>query len=149
MEAQINFIQANKYGLNLGNEIKSWLAEVIRKHNYNYSEINYTFCSDAELVAINRKYLQHDYYTDIITFDNTIHDMISADIMISVDRVKDNASQHGLDNRKELMRVMIHGILHCMGFKDNNEDSKSIMRKKEDEALEMFHVEPNRIKDNV
>jgi rRNA maturation RNase YbeY len=125
------------------------LAEVIRKHNYNYSEINYTFCSDAELVAINRKYLQHDYYTDIITFDNTIHDMISADIMISVDRVKDNASQHGLDNRKELMRVMIHGILHCMGFKDNNEDSKSIMRKKEDEALEMFHVEPNRIKDNV
>lgn len=149
MEAQINFIHAKKDDLKLGDEIKSWLSEVIQEHGYNYSEINYTFCSDDELLEINKEYLQHDYYTDIITFDNTICDMISADIMISVDRVKDNADQHGVDCRHELLRVMVHGVLHCMGYQDNTEELKNDMRSKEDEALEMFHVEQIRINDNV
>jgi rRNA maturation RNase YbeY len=75
--------------------------------------------------------------------------MISADIMISVDRVKDNAQHENKKFENELLRVMSHGILHCLGYKDHNEESKQEMRRKEDEALEMFHVEQNRIEDNV
>lgn len=149
MKAQINFYNTKLFDLNLGTEVKLWLSHLIQKHKYNYSEINYTFFTDDELLGINKKYLQHDFYTDIITFDNTIHDMISADIMISVDRVKDNAHQQDVDFKNELLRVMVHGVLHCMGYKDNDEESKLIMRSKEDEALNMFHVEQHRIKDNV
>lgn len=149
MKAQINFYNANQFDLNLGTEVKLWLSFVIQQHKYNYSEINYTFFTDDELLGINKKYLQHDFYTDIITFDNTIHDMISADIMISVERVKDNAHQHDVDFKNELLRVMVHGVLHCLGYKDNDDTSKLIMRSKEDEALNMFHVEQHRIKDNV
>jgi len=145
MKAQINFYKAKQFDLCLSAGIKEWLSQVIQTHKYNYTEINYTFCSDDELLDINKSFLDHDFYTDIITFDNSIHDMISADIMISVDRVKDNALQHNVEFNKELHRVMVHGLLHCMGYNDNNEETSLIMRKKEDEALNMFHVEHNRI----
>lgn len=149
MTAQINIYNTEKFQLNLGDEITIWLGKVIQNHHYNYSEINYTFLTDEELLEINKTYLNHDFYTDIITFDNTIKEMISADIMISVDRVKDNAIHQNEKFEHELMRVMAHGILHCLGFKDHNEESKYEMRRKEDEVLKMFHVEQNRIKDNV
>jgi rRNA maturation RNase YbeY len=149
MKAQINFNNSSKFNLNLNSDIKDWLGQVIQKHDYNYSEINYNFFTDDELLDINKIYLGHDFYTDIITFDNTIQDMISADIMISIDRVIDNAHKQQVDFKNELLRVMIHGVLHCMGYADNNEEAQAIMRRKENEALNMFHVEQNRTKTNV
>jgi len=149
MKAEINFNNSSKFNLNLDSDIKDWLGQVIQKHDYNYSEINYNFFTDDELLDINKKYLEHDFYTDIITFDNTIQDMISADIMISIDRVIDNAQKQQVDFKNELLRVMVHGVLHCMGYKDNTEDAQTIMRGKENEALNMFHVEQNRTQTNV
>lgn len=149
MKAQINFYNPNDYDIKLGKDIKSWLSQVIKEHNFKYSEINYTFVSDDELLEINRTYLNHDFYTDIITFDNTINETISADIMISLDRVKDNAKHQQVAFEDELYRVMAHGVLHCMGFTDNDENAKQEMRRKEDEAIKMFHVEQNRKLNNV
>jgi rRNA maturation RNase YbeY len=147
MKPQINFYNLDKFDLNLGDEIKNWLSAVIMKNGFNYSEINYTFFTDEELLQINRDYLNHDFYTDIITFDNTIKETISSDIMISIDRVKENARDLNVDVETELLRVMAHGILHCMGYDDKTTETKALMRKKEDEVLNMFHVE-QKIKEN-
>ena len=144
MKAQINFNHLEKFDLNLGSEVKDWLSKYIYDQGYVFTEINYNFYTDEELLEINQKHLDHDFYTDIITFDNTIQNAISADIAISLERVKDNSQKNNLDFRKELYRVMIHGILHCMGYNDKNESQKQVMRSEEDKALEMFHVEQNK-----
>ncbi len=141
MKAQINFNHLEKFELTLGIEIKNWLSDFIYRNDFVYTEINYNFYSDDELLEINKSHLGHNYYTDIITFDNTIQNAISADIAISIDRVKDNAIQNKTNFKTELKRVMIHGILHCMGFNDKNERQKQLMRSEEDKALNMFHVE--------
>ncbi|MBS3738279.1 rRNA maturation RNase YbeY [Mesohalobacter halotolerans] len=144
MKAQINFNHLEKFDLNLESEVKNWLSKYIYDQSYVFTEINYNFYTDEELLEINQKHLDHDFYTDIITFDNTIQNAISADIAISLERVKDNAQKNNLDFKKELYRVMIHGILHCMGYNDKNESQKQVMRSEEDKALEMFHVEQNK-----
>lgn len=99
-------------------------------------QANFIFCSDAYLIQINREYLSHDTLTDIITFDNSDSPgLIETDIFISVERVKENASLLNIRHEKELHRVMIHGILHLLGFKDKTPQEKEIMRDKENEAL--------------
>ena len=143
MKAQINFNHLDKFNLSLGSEVKDWISKFIYAKGYVYTEINYNFYTDEELLEINQKHLDHDFYTDIITFDNTIQNAISADIAISFDRVKDNAQKDNLDFKNELYRVMTHGILHCMGYNDKDENQKQVMRSEEDKALEMFHVEQN------
>ena len=100
-------------------------------------------------MEINKSYLDHDTYTDIITFDNTIHKIISADIFLSYDRIKDNAKQNNIIFDSELRRVLIHGILHCIGFNDDTKEAKAIMRQVEDKALNMFHVEHKITESNV
>jgi probable rRNA maturation factor len=120
--------------------LKSWIKEVISFHHKKQGSINYIFCSDEYLLGMNRQYLQHDEYTDIITFDYTEDKIVSGDIFISIERVHDNAQERGIEFLRELYRVMIHGVLHLTGLKDKTELESSAMRKAEDQALEMFPV---------
>jgi len=111
-----------------------WLSDVCKKHNRNLGEINLIFCSDEYLLQINKEHLDHDYYTDIITFDY-YEENISGDLFISVDRVKENAKDLKIEFTQELHRVVVHGTLHLLAFGDKTKDEEVLMRKLEDEAL--------------
>jgi len=115
-----------------------WLKQVIDKFKRKTGSINYIFCSDEYLKNINIEYLQHDYYTDIITFNYNEGNKINSDIYISVDRVKENAIEFGVDFGTELRRVIVHGILHLVGNNDESEIQKKQMRALEDECLVLF-----------
>lgn len=115
--------------------VANWIKQVISHHHKKTGAITYIFCSDDEILRINKEYLKHDYYTDIITFDYTKEDIISGDLFISLDTVKSNAEKFKVSNQEELYRVMIHGILHLCGFKDKTLQDEILMREKEDEAL--------------
>ena len=121
--------------------VKSWLKQIIESRNKSVGEISIVMCSDKLLLETNQKYLNHDYYTDIITFDYTEEDRISGDLMISYERVKENAKKEKVTVQDELRRVMAHGVLHLLGFKDKSEREAAEMRAQEDAALDLFHVE--------
>ncbi|MDE0917365.1 MAG: rRNA maturation RNase YbeY [Flavobacteriales bacterium] len=121
--------------------VKSWLKQIIESRNKSVGEISIVMCSDKLLLETNQKYLNHDYYTDIITFDYTEKDQISGDLMISYERVKENAKKENVAVQDELRRVMAHGVLHLLGFKDKSEREAAEMRTQEDAALDLFHVE--------
>ena len=104
-------------------------------------EIHISLMSDERLLEINKKHLNHDDYTDVITFDYSTQNTIHCDIAVSTDRVSENAHNEGITIEDELARVMIHGILHCVGFNDKKEDDRRTMRSKENELLKLFHVE--------
>lgn len=112
-----------------------WIAEVIESHSFTEGEINYIFCDDAYLLKLNNQYLNHDTFTDIISFDYTIGKLISGDIFISVERVRENAKKYAQTFENELNRVIIHGILHYLGFKDKTETEKFNMREEEEKCL--------------
>ncbi len=118
--------------------LKSWIKTVTEKEKHRLGDINYIFCSDDELLEINIQHLNHNTYTDIITFDYTEGDKISSDIFISVDRVEENAKKFKVSFEEELHRVMIHGILHLCGYKDKSKADAELMRKKENGALKLF-----------
>lgn len=120
-----------------------WIEEVISSENKTLGELNYIFCTDEYLLDVNIKYLNHDYYTDIISFDYSEGNIISGDMFISIDRIVDNAKDLNVSFEEELKRVMIHGVLHYCGYKDKSESDELIMRQKENEKLVMFHVERN------
>lgn len=121
------------------NLISLWIEQIIKKYNRRVGEINYIFCSDNYLIEINRQYLEHDYYTDIITFDYTEENTISGDVFISVDRVIENSLffKEGFDN--ELKRVISHGVLHLIGIKDKTEVEKREMRDAEDKCIMLIN----------
>ncbi|MFO0321846.1 MAG: rRNA maturation RNase YbeY [Bacteroidota bacterium] len=119
------------------NKIKQWIKTVIEKEKYQIGKINYIFCNDAELLEINIKHLNHHTFTDIITFDYSEKTKINSDIFISIERVTENAVIYSKSFEEELHRVMIHGILHLCGYKDKGYKNKQLMRKKEDESLEL------------
>lgn len=123
-------------------QVKSWITEAISLENKNVGEINYIFCSDEYLLKLNQDFLDHDTFTDIITFDysdeKTNPPLTSGDIFISIDRVKENAEKFNVLFPEELQRVMIHGVLHLMGYKDKKEKDKSLMRQKENFYLDLF-----------
>ncbi|MDR9400883.1 MAG: rRNA maturation RNase YbeY [Psychroflexus sp.] len=121
--------------------LKAWIKDVIHSNGYEADEITFKFVTDETLLSVNRTYLGHDDYTDIITFDYTSNKIISADIIISVERVEENADEFQVDYLDELARICIHGILHCMGLKDKSAKEKEEMRNKENEYLKLFHVE--------
>lgn len=121
--------------------VSSWLKSVIEAKGCELGEINIVSCSDDYLLETNVQFLEHDYYTDIITFDYTDGDTISGDLMISFDRVKDNAKKEGVKFQNELRRVMVHGVLHLIGFGDKTDEEALEMRAQENNALKMFHVE--------
>jgi probable rRNA maturation factor len=136
----INFFTETEFKIN-EDEINSWLLSVIASEDKNLGEINYIFCDDAYLLSINQQYLDHDTYTDIISFDTSEGNDLSGDIFISVERIKENAQQFNISVDDELKRVLAHGILHFCGYKDKTDDEAKLMREKEDEKLKMFHVE--------
>jgi probable rRNA maturation factor len=114
--------------------VKKWLTSEIENLGCVVGNINYIFCSDDYLLEMNRKHLDHDYYTDIITFNYCEDKVISGDMYISVDRIKENSVLLGTGD-SEIYRVIIHGVLHLCGFEDDTDDETEIMRQKEDEAL--------------
>ena len=117
---------------------KRWIRKVIHRHGKLPGEIQYIFTSNDYLLVINRKYLNHDHYTDVITFDYGEGKKISGDVFISVEQVEINAEYYGTVEADEMRRVMIHGILHLLGYKDEQEDEKRRMREMEDEALNLW-----------
>ena len=112
-----------------------WLEKVVAEEAKSTDEITVIFCSDEHLLDMNRQYLDHDYYTDIITFDYTDEAIVSGDLFISIDRVYDNAQSMGLDRSNELKRVCVHGVLHLCGYGDKSEPEAQVMRDKEDYYL--------------
>ena len=120
---------------------RNWLQNTIATHGFTIGPLAYIFMNDDELLLLNRKYLNHDTLTDIITFDYTEGKMLSGDIFISSDRVNENAKIFGDSFGNEMRRVMAHGALHLMGFNDKTQEEQLEMRKEEDKFLNMFHVE--------
>jgi probable rRNA maturation factor len=117
---------------------RNWISNVIKSEHREEGEINYIFCDDQFLYRMNINYLNHKTLTDIISFDYSEGNLIHGDIFISIDRVKDNARIYSNSFRNELSRVMIHGILHCCGYKDKKKGERFEMRRKEDEKMKMF-----------
>ena len=118
----------------------NWIIECLQAYNCTCGPIAYIFCSDDALLQINKQHLNHDFYTDIITFQYQAAPEVSGDIYVSIDRVRENAKTYSESFEQELRRVMIHGILHLIGFRDGTDREKEEMRKREDELMEMFHV---------
>jgi len=118
-------------------EVSAWIKAVAEKHGFRVGDVSYIFCSDEHILNVNREYLQHDYYTDIITFDYTEKDRISGDIFISLDTVSSNAEKFNVPYEDELYRVIIHGILHLCGINDKTSEERKMMKKHENEALGM------------
>lgn len=118
----------------------SWIESIIVSENKNVGEIAYVFCDDEYLHAINMQYLNHDTFTDIISFDYSEGDIISGDIFISIERVRENAIDFKVSFEEELKRVLAHGVLHYCGYKDKSDTDVALMRRKEEEKINMFQA---------
>jgi len=118
----------------------NWIVESMKNENKTTEDLNYIFCDDDYLLEINRQYLDHDYYTDVIGFDNSEDDILTGDIFISVTRIADNAQTNNVSFENELARVMIHGILHFAGYLDKEEDEKEKMTEMENFYLNRFSL---------
>jgi len=133
------FNEDSEFKIKKPEHIISWLKNVIEDHKFQLKDLNYIFCSDQYLLQVNQDYLNHDYFTDIITFDNSEkEDEIEGDIFISIDRVLDNSQKMGTNFDTELYRVMAHGLLHLLGFDDKTNSDKTQMREKEDTCLSLL-----------
>lgn len=118
--------------------LKQWIGEVVRQGGKRVGVVSYQFCDDAHILQVNQEYLDHDTYTDIITFDYVEGDTVSGDILISVERVADNATQFSATFEQEFCRVLIHGVLHLLGQKDKSPRDAKQMRRREEEALKLL-----------
>ncbi len=118
-------------------EVSTWIRQVAESYGKRVGEIAYIFCSDERILEVNREYLQHDYYTDIITFDYSEGGTLSGDLFISLDTVRTNAGQFGATYEEEFYRVVIHGILHLCGIDDKAPGARQQMEKAENEALSL------------
>lgn len=118
--------------------ISAWIKKVAKIYNREIGDISYIFCSDAKILDVNKQYLNHDYYTDVITFDYSENNTISGDIFISLDTVKTNAEKFATDPDEELKRVIIHGVLHLCGLKDKSEEDSKNMTQCENQALAIY-----------
>ena len=137
---QQNILAEHIYKLDANAVLNTMYNHVVGRRVGN---INYLFCDDEYLLGINQRYLNHDTYTDIITFDYVAGNLISGDIMISVDRVGENAAKFGVPFEQELRRVVVHGVLHLLGQGDKSDEESREMRRLEEEALSLFHGEQN------
>lgn len=121
-------------------KVKKWITAVVQAQNMRVGNINYLFCDDAYLIGVNQAYLNHDTYTDIITFDYVEGNVVSGDILISVERVRENACTFVSPFEQELLRVVIHGVLHLLGQADKTDEEAAAMRKKEEAALALWNT---------
>ncbi len=119
-------------------ETSNWIKRVAAKYNKEVGDIGYVFCSDEKILEVNNQYLQHDYYTDIITFDYSEDNVISGDLFISLDTVKSNSVEFNTDYNQELYRVIIHGVFHLCGINDKSPQERAFMTACENNALEML-----------
>jgi len=127
-----------RFDLKQKNKHKQWISSYIKSQKKIPGELSFIFTSNEQLLLMNREYLNHNYFTDVITFDYTVDDIIAGDIFIGMVQVKKNAEFYGVKTEEELRRVMIHGILHLLGFNDSSLEEKETMRKKENEALHLW-----------
>jgi probable rRNA maturation factor len=135
------FLEDVKYTLKNKIQIKEWINKTIIAEGFQLEELNFILCSDEYLLAINRQYLNHDTYTDVITFDNSEElKTILGDIFISIERIQENAREFNGTVQHELCRVMIHGTLHLLGYKDKGKAAKALMTLKEDEYLNLLEL---------
>ena len=137
----ISFNYEIDFELSNETEISSWLSKIILSENKKEGDINYIFCDDEYLLQINQQYLDHDTLTDIISFDYCVGNELHGDIFISIERVRENASDFAVKFEEEILRVMAHGVLHYCGYKDKSDDEEKLMRQKEEEKIKLFHVE--------
>jgi rRNA maturation RNase YbeY len=137
----INFHYETDFSIGEETKYADWISRIVDSENGGYSQLDFIFCDDEYLLKINQDYLDHDTYTDIITFPYEDLSGIAGDIFISVERVKENATDYGVDFDLELKRVMAHGVLHLLGFGDKSDEEAVVMRLKEDEKIKLFHVE--------
>ncbi|MEG0601971.1 MAG: rRNA maturation RNase YbeY [Mucinivorans sp.] len=136
----INFIDIDRHAVLGGRRaVKKWIEEAIQEEGYTLAEITIAFCSDSYIVSENTKFLGHTYATDIITFDNSSHREASADLLVSVETVASNATQFGVSASDELLRVMIHGVLHIIGYDDTDPAKQEKMTERENHYLSKFH----------
>ena len=117
---------------------RSWIRQITALHNKQAGDISFLFCDDEKILEVNRKYLDHDYYTDIITFDYSAGSIVSGDLYISIDTVTTNAMKYNVAFEEELYRVMIHGVLHLCGYHDGSPELRLQMTEMENEALQLF-----------
>ena len=117
--------------------LKNWIKQVVGNEGKKPGDINIIFCDDEYLLSINKQHLEHDYYTDIITF-NYNNEKVNGDLFISLDRVGDNAEKNNAPRETELQRVIIHGVLHLLGYNDKSKKEEAVIRKKEDECLKLI-----------
>ena len=136
----IDFVYNTDFKLDNEAEISSWIAAFCQTENTSVDSLVFAFFSDEDLKALNIKHLSHDYYTDVISFDESKNNVLNGNIAISIERVAENAAKYSVSFEEELRRVMIHGVLHFMGYNDSNDNETKAIRKKEDYALSMFHV---------
>lgn len=115
-----------------------WIKDIIVEFGFELGEINIIFCTDTYLLEINKQFLEHNYYTDIVTFNNNMENIINGELYISLERIQENADTYSVSYNNELMRVIIHGILHLLGFNDLTEREKAIMRKQENYCLNVL-----------
>jgi probable rRNA maturation factor len=139
-QGSINFYnQSTSFTLPQKTLVRQWLFATAKKEGYKIRQLNFIFCSDKDLLEINRNYLKHDTLTDIITFGlSEKNEPIEGEIYISIERVHENAREFGELKSKELKRVMVHGLLHLMGYKDKTKIDASVMRKKEDTYINLW-----------
>lgn len=134
-----------KFKLSEKNRIKKWVKTIVKEHKKELGDINYILCSDSYLIEINKKFLNHDYFTDIITFNYNFDEFIEGDIFISIDTVNFNSKKYKTNPQEELLRVIIHGILHLLGFNDKSKEEKLKMRDLENWALKLYHEDESRL----
>jgi len=138
LNSSVNFFnEDNDYSLENEKKVKDWICKSIEKETYTPGDLNFIFCSDPYLLKINQDYLDHNYYTDIITFDYKEDKKVNGDIFISIDRVTENAQDLKIPFIDELHRVMIHGVLHIISYRDKTPEEEELMRSKEDFYLSL------------
>ena len=118
--------------------VARWIRAVAAEYGYSVGDINYLLCNDEQILAVNREFLHHDYYTDVITFDYTTAQCLNGDIFISLDTVRSNAEMVGATFDHELLRILIHGVLHLTGQADKTPETKAEMTRKEEKALDLI-----------
>ena len=136
----IDFVYNTDFRLANKEIFSRWLISVANDEGYLIDTLVFLFVDDKEILEMNKKYLKHDYYTDVITFGDLEDKKISGDIAISIERVLDNSKTYGVEFEDELKRVMVHGLLHIMGYNEKASDDKLVMSQKENKAMKMFHV---------
>ena len=137
----ISFNYETDFELDNVEQYEDWISRIIESEGFDVGEINYIFCDDEYLHKINVEYLDHDTLTVIISFDYTVGNVLQGDIFISIERVRDNANDFNVSFEEELKRVLSHGVLHYCGYKDKSPKDEALMRSKEEEKMQMFHVE--------